>query len=210
MGDILMNTIGDRIKHIREKKNLSQKEFGSKIGVSQTRIWQIETGVKIPKYETICKIANIFNENSYWILTGHKETQNEDNEENWYELQYLIKSLANIVSYILEVGMAIIQNRDLNSTKIYEYKKQMIDVFYALNNKSLLYTNLLQHMQCEIDPLYYVYYSEVTTNAFKIKEKVFEYLDSNGTKNVHIQVENKSFNDVVQLTDKRIKNMMKG
>ena len=67
MGDILMNTIGNRIKYIRESRNLSQKEFGSKIGVSQTRIWQIETGVKIPKYETICKIANIFNENSYWI-----------------------------------------------------------------------------------------------------------------------------------------------
>lgn len=49
--------IGEKIKHWRVQKGLSQKELGDQIGVSQQQIGQYETGTRTPKQETLLKIA---------------------------------------------------------------------------------------------------------------------------------------------------------
>ena len=51
-------TIGDNIKKIRAEKKLSQKALGNILGVSQAMIAQYETGKRIPKIETVDRIAN--------------------------------------------------------------------------------------------------------------------------------------------------------
>ncbi len=51
-------SIGDNIRRIRKDKKLTQKELGEKLeGISQQQIGQWENGIKIPKLETIQKIA---------------------------------------------------------------------------------------------------------------------------------------------------------
>lgn len=50
--------IGDSIRENRKKARLSQKELGQKLGVSQQHIAQYENGKRIPKLETIRKIAD--------------------------------------------------------------------------------------------------------------------------------------------------------
>ncbi len=50
-------TIGENIKKRRLEKKLSQQKLGSLLGVSQAMIAQYETGKRIPKIETIDKIA---------------------------------------------------------------------------------------------------------------------------------------------------------
>lgn len=50
-------TIGENIKNIRKKANLSQKALAEKLGVSQQMIAQYEKGKRHPKIETIDKIA---------------------------------------------------------------------------------------------------------------------------------------------------------
>lgn len=50
-------TIGENIKNIRKKANLSQKALAEKLGVSQQMIAQYEKGKRQPKIETIDKIA---------------------------------------------------------------------------------------------------------------------------------------------------------
>lgn len=49
--------IGEKIKHWRVQKGLSQKELGDQIGMSQQQIGQYETGTRTPKQETLLKIA---------------------------------------------------------------------------------------------------------------------------------------------------------
>ena len=51
-------SIGENIRRIRKDKRLTQKELGEKLeGISQQQIGQWENGIKIPKLETIQKIA---------------------------------------------------------------------------------------------------------------------------------------------------------
>ena len=49
--------IGEKIKHWKVQKGLSQKELGDQIGMSQQQIGQYETGTRTPKQETLLKIA---------------------------------------------------------------------------------------------------------------------------------------------------------
>lgn len=50
-------SIGEQIRKYRNEMSLSQKELGEKLGVSQAMIAQYESGKRIPKKETIEKIA---------------------------------------------------------------------------------------------------------------------------------------------------------
>ena len=51
-------TIGEKIKIIRKKNRLTQKELGDKLGVSYQMIAQYENGKRNPKIETVQKIAD--------------------------------------------------------------------------------------------------------------------------------------------------------
>lgn len=53
-----MNNIGQNIKIVRSQANLKQRELAEKLGVSEAMICQWETGKRIPKKETIKKIAD--------------------------------------------------------------------------------------------------------------------------------------------------------
>ena len=50
-------TVGEKIKSIRKIKKISQQELGNMLGVSQAMIAQYENGKRIPKIETLIKIA---------------------------------------------------------------------------------------------------------------------------------------------------------
>lgn len=52
--------IGPRIKSIRETKNLSQRRFGKKIGLSAKTISAYETGRIIPSYSVLEKISQTY------------------------------------------------------------------------------------------------------------------------------------------------------
>ena len=54
-------TIGDRIKHYRKLKGMTQSELGEKLCVSQALIGQYETNKRTPKLAQLGKFANVFN-----------------------------------------------------------------------------------------------------------------------------------------------------
>lgn len=45
------------LKEIRKSKNMSQRTLSRKSGVSDSYISEIETGIKIPSVDIICKLA---------------------------------------------------------------------------------------------------------------------------------------------------------
>ncbi len=60
--------IGERIKTLRNEKNMSQQALAEKIGVSQKAIDYWERGVNEPKASYIIKLAAFFNVTSDYLL----------------------------------------------------------------------------------------------------------------------------------------------
>jgi transcriptional regulator with XRE-family HTH domain len=57
---ILLDTLGSRIKYLRERHNISQIEFAKKIGVSNAVLSRYESGDRKPDYDILNKIADYF------------------------------------------------------------------------------------------------------------------------------------------------------
>lgn len=62
------NEIGERIKELRGKQNLTQKEFAEKVGISVSAISGYEIGAKLPSADNVIKICETFNCSADWLL----------------------------------------------------------------------------------------------------------------------------------------------
>lgn len=62
--------MNERIKKLRLKLNLSQTEFGSRIGVKQTTVAGYENGSRVPIDAIINSICREFNVSEDWLRTG--------------------------------------------------------------------------------------------------------------------------------------------
>jgi len=70
--------IGDRLRKAREGLELGQKEFAEKIGFSANAIIsRFEKNKSVPSTETLQKIADAFNIDLHWLITGKQSPINE-------------------------------------------------------------------------------------------------------------------------------------
>lgn len=60
--------IGLRIKSLRKQKNYSQTELAKILNLSQSTIAYYEKEQKQPSYEVLCKIANLFDVSTDYLL----------------------------------------------------------------------------------------------------------------------------------------------
>lgn len=60
----------DRIKGIRKANELTQTEFGARIGVRGNTVTNYETGLRTPSDAVILSICREFNVNETWLRTG--------------------------------------------------------------------------------------------------------------------------------------------
>ncbi len=56
-----LKLFGKRVKELRKKNNLTQEQLAEKIGVYQKQIGNIETGVCFTTFQTLEKLAQVFN-----------------------------------------------------------------------------------------------------------------------------------------------------
>lgn len=68
-----LHTVGERIKAIRMKHNLTQIEFGKLIGVSGATISTTESGKTNPEPRTLILICEKFGISQQWLETGEGE-----------------------------------------------------------------------------------------------------------------------------------------
>ena len=66
--------IGDRIKRLRNQRNLSQSELGQLLGVSKSVVSSYENSVHMPPYDVLIHIAQIFSVSTDYLLgvSGNK------------------------------------------------------------------------------------------------------------------------------------------
>ena len=95
-----MDTFVKRLKSLREKKQLSQKELASHIGVARATVASWETGRREPDYETAKILAEFFGVSvdyllgsatspRFYVTGGNKYNLDESLDENGQKSIYL-------------------------------------------------------------------------------------------------------------------------
>ncbi len=62
--------VGERINDRRSRLGMTQNELANKIGITRSTVQKWESGVHLPKKETIPKIAKYLNYNERYLLYG--------------------------------------------------------------------------------------------------------------------------------------------
>lgn len=100
---IELESINKRVKEVRKKLNLSQEEFGNKIGLSKSGISNIEKGTRNVTSKHVKLICTIFNVNELWLTTGIDDSEHLKSIEREYaHFNSFIKYL-NSLGYTVEV-----------------------------------------------------------------------------------------------------------
>lgn len=61
-------TIHEKIKHIRNHKKMTQKEFSEMMQITQAQLSYIENGEQVPGYAMIWALVNKLHVNPYYLL----------------------------------------------------------------------------------------------------------------------------------------------
>lgn len=69
-----------RLKELREKTHLSQKQLADKLGISQGTVGNWESGIREPNFQTVTKLAKYFNVSIDYLLgTSTPDSSDDDN-----------------------------------------------------------------------------------------------------------------------------------
>lgn len=80
MAEADKETVGPRIKRIRNDHKLTQEQFGKAVGYSKVHIHYIEAGKVTPSNELLKHVADAFSVSYEWLLTGEGEMGENPNK----------------------------------------------------------------------------------------------------------------------------------
>ncbi len=66
-------TLGERIKKLRKELDLTQQDFGNRLGIKPNSVSLIESGNRNPSDQVILAICREFNVSETWLRTGEGE-----------------------------------------------------------------------------------------------------------------------------------------
>lgn len=110
--------LGKNIKYLREKNNLSQKEFAKILNISNSALSQYESNVRVPSDDIKIKIADYFNVSLDYLL-GRPNTHNTQIE----------KSKAKELEEDFPEGVSVLYRANKNLTP--EQKEMMLRMIKA-------------------------------------------------------------------------------
>ena len=129
----------EKIREIRKSKKMSQEELGKLLGVSQAMIAQYENGTRIPKIETIQKIAKALNVK----YTNLLDMESIEKEMDFFELY---------TSYLKNIGYSIkLYSNSKNLIYRIEYDNEYVELSY--DEFSSLSHDTVQHILSKLDEL---------------------------------------------------------
>ena len=76
-----METVGERIKSVRNMLNLTQQAFSERLGLKRNTIGSYEINAGVPSDRTISDICREFGVNEIWIRTGEGEPFQEETRQ---------------------------------------------------------------------------------------------------------------------------------
>lgn len=71
----------DRLKGLRKKVGLTQEDAAKKLDIARTTYSGYERGTSEPDFNTLNKIADFFEVDLNWLITGELRKLNKEDEE---------------------------------------------------------------------------------------------------------------------------------
>lgn len=129
-----MVNIGDKIKKIRLMTGLNQKQFSSKLGISQGRLSEIEKGKNYPSFETLVSLKDNFNISLDLLLDPNYPISDISNLISPSSIEHTSLNLTSEELYILKLL------RQLSYIDRIKMEGRIEDIIkgYSLNNTSTL------------------------------------------------------------------------
>lgn len=124
----------DRIKQLRKYFNLSQTDFGERIGAKQTTIAGYETGIRSPSDVVIMSICREFKVNESWLRDGQGPMFIEinSNERLMTALSDITKSGDNVINSII---IAYTEMPEDKKQVLREMVDKMLDIYQETKKK---------------------------------------------------------------------------
>ena len=114
----------NRIKILREKLNLSQKEFSLKLGIGLSTLGMIEVGKREILERHINLICKVFDVNEDWLRNGNEPIFVEKEEKDIIEL---LKE-NGVKPMVLEIIENYLKMTDEDKNIFDNYLKELIDI----------------------------------------------------------------------------------
>lgn len=122
--------MNERIKQLRKLLNMSQTDFGARIGVKQGTITGYERGFRTPTDAVILSICREFDINEEWLRTGNGEMKlisSEDDEVMKY-IGLLLKDKEDFVAQKIKRFIVGYEKLDANDKTVVENLMRQIFV----------------------------------------------------------------------------------
>lgn len=82
-----MKNIGERLSHLLKQNGMTQRELAKKVNVTEASMSRYIQGARVPRAETLSKIAKNLNTTTDFILTGENSTPSEESfSKDFYEM----------------------------------------------------------------------------------------------------------------------------
>lgn len=109
-----MNTFGDRLRHLRNERNLHQSELGELLELSASAIGSYERNLREPSYFHLVQIANLFSVSVDYLLCRTEERLTVSD----YIKQDTISLTALLNDHTVELEGQLLTERD--KSRIYD------------------------------------------------------------------------------------------
>lgn len=86
-GKIFMKNIGERLSHLLKQNGMTQRELAKKVNVTEAAMSRYMQGTRVPRAETLSKMAKNLNTTTDFILIGENPTPPEESfSKDFYEM----------------------------------------------------------------------------------------------------------------------------
>lgn len=167
MGDIELELFSKRIKEVRIKLGLTQKEFAEKIGVTAAALSAYEKNLKNPSIMVAKKIANVYELSLDWLVGLSDKESSEISYNTYTDVIYQLIEISLKTNLVIQVVLDIDDTGYLTF-----YDKGILQFIGEWEKMKLLFDN------GTIDSEVYDLWIEKTLTRYNVPIGSLDYSDS--------------------------------
>lgn len=169
-----MNIFSQRLKELRRKKNISQKQLAKMLNFSRSTISNYEKNRRLPDVKILCEIAQFFDVTIDYLV-GRSNIKNIFPQKFEYE--------SNLITFIIDPEDASFIDCNMPALEFFGYNKDELLKMKLYHISGFSKEEVMAHIKAALEKRENVYFAQykiangfkdvkVTLNPFTIKNKI--------------------------------------